>query len=239
MYRILPPRPYLISVGFRTKRTFKTVSVMSHPISLGQPYQGTDQSPTLLKEQGLLKMLSSFGWRINQLPELQAPGKDKANIKNDEEFNAKNCTQLGIACKNIHDQVLEQARTDNFLLILGGDHCIPIGTLPAILSARPNTGVVWVDAHADINTPATSPSGNMHGMPVGFLVGLVENANKFPSLEWFNPCLKPKDLVYIGLRDLDAAEKIAIKKLGIKAYTVSVAIFLLFHPVSNNHLIII
>jgi arginase len=78
-----------------------------------------------------------------------------------------------------------------------------------------------VDAHGDINTPQTSSSGNMHGMPVAFLMGLVEGAEKLPGFEWFRPCLKPSDIVYIGLRDLDKGEKKIIKKLGIKAYTVS------------------
>ena len=82
-------------------------------------------------------------------------------------------------CEKIYDQILEQAETSNFVLILGGDHCIPIGTIPALLKPRPNTGIVWVDAHADINTPMSSASGNMHGIP---------------------PYLKPSDIVYIGLR---------------------------------------
>lgn len=77
-----------------------------------------------------------------------------------------------------------------------------------------------MDAHADINTLATSQSGNMHGMPLAFLLGLVENANKLPGFQWFKPCVKPTDIVYIGLRDLDKGEKLAIKKLGIKAFTV-------------------
>ena len=86
------------------------------------------------------------------------------------------------------------------------------------MKMRPNTGIVWVDAHADINTPNTSSSGNMHGMPVGFLLGLYDHL-QLPTFQWFKPCLKPSDIVYIGLRDLDAPEKVAIKKLGIKAYT--------------------
>jgi hypothetical protein len=80
-----------------------------------------------------------------------------------------------------------------------------------------------VDAHADINTPARSNSGNMHGMPVAFLMGLVENANKLPGFQWFKPCMKPSDLVYIGLRDVDSDERRTIKNLGIKAFSVSIA----------------
>ena len=104
-------------------------------------------------------------------------------------------------CEKIFHQVSEHSITDNFLLILGGDHCIPIGTIPAIKKHRPNTGIVWVDAHADINTPTLSQSGNMHGMPLGFLLGLVEDLHTLPSMSWFKPpYLEPQDIVYIGLR---------------------------------------
>lgn len=77
-----------------------------------------------------------------------------------------------------------------------------------------------VDAHGDINNPTRSISGNMHGMPVAFLMGLVENAKKLPGFEWFKPVLKPTELVYIGLRDLDQDEKETIRRLGIKAFSV-------------------
>ena len=78
-----------------------------------------------------------------------------------------------------------------------------------------------VDAHADINTPQRSVSGNMHGMPVAFLMGLADNASKLPGFDWFKPCVGVNDVVYIGLRDLDQDEKDTIRRLGIKAYTVS------------------
>ena len=113
------------------------------------------------------------------------------------------------------------SKNDDFSLILGGDHCIPIGTLPALMKLRPDTGIVWVDAHADINTPQISSSGNVHGMPVAFLMGLVDKVQELPSFDWFTPCITPKDVVYIGLRDLDPGEKQLIRKLGIKAFTVS------------------
>lgn len=77
-----------------------------------------------------------------------------------------------------------------------------------------------MDAHADINNPTRSVSGNMHGMPVSFLMGLVDNAHKLPGFEWFKPHVAINDVVYIGLRDLDQDEKDTIRKLGIKAYTV-------------------
>lgn len=243
-----------LNIQSRSSRGLKTVSVLSYPVNLGQPLIGPDRSPSLLKEHGLLKNLSALGWRVDHVPKLKAPFYSETPVI-DLAVNARNCAQVGAVCKSIYDQVLTHSETDNFLLILGGDHSIPIGTLPAIVKNRPNTAVVWVDAHADINTPATSGSGNMHGMPVSFLLGMVEDAHKLPSMEWFpqTPVLQPRyaphptltlhslvlpslhhhlnfihtsscgyrDIVYIGLRDLDAPEKEAIKRLKIKAYTMS------------------
>ena len=198
-----------------TRSVGGTASVLSVPISLGQPFLGPDRSPGMLMDKGLIKMLAGCGWRVKILPEISS---NDAAVK-ENQLNAKNCELVGETCERIYKVVSDIARSDNFLLILGGDHCIPIGTIPGIVAARPSTGVVWVDAHADINTPATSSSGNMHGMPLGFLLGLVDNVSTYPSLQWFKPCLNPKDIVYIGLRDLDGPEKMAIKRLGIKAFT--------------------
>jgi arginase len=204
--------------------TSSTCSLISIPISLGQPFVGPDSSPRLLKEHGLLQILGDCGWRVEQLPDIIAAesvntNKDVATHIDFNEVNAKNCAQVGATCQKVYEQVFEEASSDKFVLILGGDHCIPIGTISGIKKARPNTGIVWVDAHADINTPEGSGSGNMHGMPLSFLLDLVKDANKYPSMDWFEPVLKPEDIVYIGLRDLDPFEKIQIKQLGIKAFT--------------------
>jgi len=201
-------------------RQLNTVSLLSVPLNLGQPFLGPDKSPILLKEHGLLQLLASCGWRVQQENDVISDLTSIKNINNDSNLNAKNCAEVGAVSEKVSHQVYEHAsKGDNFVLILGGDHCISIGTVPGIMKARPNTGVVWVDAHADINTPLTSSSGNMHGMPLGLLLGQYSDVNKLPNFSWFQPCLKPSDIVYIGLRDLDAPEKQMIKKLGIKAYT--------------------
>ena len=114
---------------------------------------------------------------------------------------------------SIASQLVKDSPSD-FTLIVGGDHSLSIGTIPSLIKARPKTGVVWVDAHADINTPFTSLTGNLHGMSVAFLLGLVDHKS-LPAFDWFSPCLTPEDIVYIGLRDLDLAEKRVLKNIGI------------------------
>ena len=213
------------TVAFKSFSSIKrpnTVSLLSVPLNLGQPFLGPDKSPILLKEHGLLQLLASIGWRVEQEPDVvsELSSSLKKNSGNDGNFNAKNCAEVGAVSQRVSQQVFQHAnKENNFVLILGGDHCISIGTVPGIMKARPRSGVVWVDAHADINTPLTSSSGNMHGMPLGLLLGQYSDVNKLPNFSWFQPCLKPSDIVYIGLRDLDGPEKLMIKSLGIKAFT--------------------
>ena len=179
----------------------KKTSLISLPVNLGQPLLGPDRSPSLLMENGLLSMLGSLGWQVIQVPDIINSTAMTYTDQTSITPKAKNCAQVGQICHKIYEQLAEHAATDNFLLILGGDHCIPIGTIPAIVKHRPSTGVVWVDAHADINSPQTTMSGNMHGMPVSFLLNEVQNVKSLPSMSWFNPpYLKPRDIVYVGLR---------------------------------------
>jgi arginase len=201
--------------------TIMKTSIISVPMNLGQPSLGLDTAPKALIEGGLKGILGDIGWRIKLLPPVISDvslGSDTI-VPLPDNVKAKNCLQVGKVSHTIKKHVEAECIDDNFPLILGGDHCISIGTISGIKGKRKDNAIVWVDAHADINTPSNSISGNMHGMPLGFLLGLVTNVQQLPGFEWFEPTVKPSDIVYIGLRDLDAAEKITIKKLGIKAFT--------------------
>ena len=95
-----------------------------------------------------------------------------------------------------------------FCLQLGGDHSVAIGSISAVLAAEPETCVIWIDAHGDINTPLSSDSKNMHGMPVAFLCG-IGNVRETPGFEWLNfGCLRPDRIAFIGLRDVDRKEQV-------------------------------
>lgn len=202
-------------------KLLQKVSVLSVPMNLGQPSLGLDKAPQALIDSGLPKLLGKIGWRMKMLPPLTTDSSFGKGIEKMEEYDprVKNCAQVGQVSAAIKVYVGAECQPDNFPLILGGDHCISIGTISAIKAARPRTKVVWVDAHGDINTPATTNSGNMHGMPVSFLMGLVKDASKLPGFQWFSPCLQPADVVYIGLRDLDDMEKHFIRDLRIKAFS--------------------
>jgi len=221
----------------------KTVSVIGAPMTFGQPYTGTDDTPSLLRRAGLRSMLTRLGWRVKDNPDLDHSYENLFSVhtnnatnfrinpqehQQQQQQNAKNSILVGAGAHLICEAVKEACQQGQFPLILGGDHSISLGSLSGILQMRPNTGILWIDAHADLHTPATSETGNMHGMPLGMLMdGISYDPSTLPGFEWWweddpqnkKKLLHPKDLVYVGLRDVDAAERKAIKQLGIKAFT--------------------
>eukprot|EP00045_Choanoeca_perplexa_P015436 m.193806 g.193806 ORF g.193806 m.193806 type:complete len:379 (+) comp16990_c0_seq1:134-1270(+) len=201
----------------------KTCAIIGAPFTYGQPINGVDNGPEALREAGLLEGLSRLDWRRVEHGDLKFQQPQRGDPEYTGPGKCQHAYTVGRACEQIADAVEEHAEAGRFVLTLGGDHAIGMGTVGGILRARPNTGVLWVDAHADINTPEISGSGNMHGMPLGFLAKLVD-ATGIPGCEWIAK-LPPFDLaqqlVYVGLRDVDMGERDIIQHYGIKAFTMS------------------
>jgi len=134
-----------------------------------------------------------------------------------------NAERMGSGLGLVHGEVLRAAEAGNFVLTAGGDHSIASGSLSALCEAHPGLGVVWIDAHADANTPTTSPSGHYHGMPAAHLMGWFGNeadAEPLAGFDWFTPgCLPESRLAYIGLRDIDPDEGAAITRSGARVFT--------------------
>lgn len=130
-------------------RRLNKVSVLSVPMNLGQPSLGLDKAPQALIEHGLPKMLAQIGWRMKVLPPLTTDASFGKGGEKLEEYDPrlKNCAQVGQVNRAIRSYVAEECQPDNFPLILGGDHCISIGTISAIKNANPKTKVVWVSQH--------------------------------------------------------------------------------------------
>lgn len=195
-------------------------------MTYGQPFIGTDAGPTLLRERGLGTMLTQLGWRVEDAPDLDFNLGEYFDDSVEEPFNAKNCCLVGQGSRMLADLVEQKIKEGRFPLILGGDHSIGIGSLAGLLRVRPDTGILWVDAHADLNTPLTSESGNFHGMPIGLMMDHPDGGFDFSKLPGFEflidgPRLSPKQLVYVGLRDVDPMERVWIKQLGIKTFTMT------------------
>ena len=146
--------------------------------------------------------------------------------KEDPEYrNMRRPKSVSAVTRAVSEQVYEHASKGKFVLTLGGDHSIAIGTISGTARAvKERLGrelaVIWVDAHADINTPETSESGNIHGMPVAFLTGLATEKNE-ETFGWIreDQRISTKKLVYIGLRDVDRGEKKILREHGIKAFS--------------------
>ena len=150
----------------------QTIAVIPAPMTYGQPFMGTDQGPALLLDKGLNSALSSLGWRVDLCNEVNPdiPPPQPNDPTPPPPAQAKNSTRVGLGCKSLACVTHNKTKEGLFALTLGGDHSVALGSLAGVLRHRPNTGVIWVDAHADLNNPWISGSGNMHGMPVGLLM---------------------------------------------------------------------
>jgi arginase len=185
--------------------TATRVDVIGVPMDLGADRRGVDMGPSAIRYAGLHTAIEALG----------IPTRDRGNVAvrvaeeaSPEEANAKYFPIIAEACETLAGLVAETVREGAFPLVLGGDHSIAMGTLAGVTRARGRApGIIWVDAHGDINTPITSPTGNVHGMPVHFALQAAS--------------VEPDRIVFIGLRDVDAGEKRAIRELGVKAFTMS------------------
>ncbi len=187
----------------------KHCTLLGAATDLGQSKEGTELAPSWLRLKGTKEILNRKFFKLTDLGDITPLTPPKERGHDHEAIATYNQRLAGI----LHEE-LERTRQ---VITLGGDHSVAIGTLSASLRHNPDTKVVWVDAHADLNTPETSPSGNVHGMPLAFFFKLVKEGLTRDLFSWA-PELRPENLVYIGLRDVDAGERRFIKELGITAY---------------------
>ncbi|KAM0699964.1 hypothetical protein Q7P36_000175 [Cladosporium allicinum] len=201
------------------------LGIVAVGFSGGQCKSGVDAAPMALIESGLADQLRDdleynihFDDKVHSYDELM-PSSDPPHR------NMLKPRAVSAVTEALSKQVYDHAKEGRFVLTLGGDHSIAIGTISGTAKAiRERLGremaVIWVDAHADINTPETSDSGNIHGMPVAFLTGLASDKPDAP-FGWLKDehRVSVKKLVYIGLRDVDRGEKKILRENGIKAFS--------------------
>lgn len=200
----------------------KQLSLVLAPFSGGQGKLGVEKGPKFMLKHGLQQDLEGLGWKT----EIERPLDEDEYVKKVQENThdqygvVKRPQLVGEATHLIYNSVKSTLDKGRFPVTLGGDHSIAIGTVSAVLDKHPNAGLLWIDAHADINTLECTTSGNLHGCPVSFLLGLnKEKDEKLKSLEWVPGNLKPNKIAYIGLRDVDEDEKRILKELGIAAFS--------------------
>ncbi|CAG0883429.1 unnamed protein product [Darwinula stevensoni] len=195
-----------------------------------QPKLGVETGPAAIRETGIFKALAQLGRDVRDYGDVRPdlidpdpPLHGMRNWRNIHSYNLKASHRYGIDNVDITlaDRVKQVIEDGKLCVTLGGDHSIALGTVYGhVLASKKSVGVIWVDAHADINTPLSSLSGNVHGMSLSFLCEELEDYHPpIPSWEWPDPCLTADRIVFIGLRDVDPLERLAIDKTGVKAYS--------------------
>ncbi len=190
----------------------KKISIIGVPMDFGQELRGVDMGPAALRYTGLVSRLRQLGHEVIDEGDVSIPIRD-SDLDMAHDKYVKEISQICDAIYKIGGKVASQGR---FPLFLGGDHSIAVGTVASVATPEP-MGLIWVDAHGDFNTPATSPSGNIHGMPLAALIG--EGHDSLVNVGSPGMKIHPDNVVLIGQRDLDQAEKERIKKSGITIFT--------------------
>ncbi|HEY4346108.1 MAG TPA: arginase [Gaiellaceae bacterium] len=195
-------------------RSDQPVVVIGAGLDLGAGRRGVDMGPSAIRYAGLQERIDSLGRRCLDW------GDVETGVAEATEAGSPNARYLGAimaSCARVANRV-EAACAEGFLpLVLGGDHSVAVGTLGGMANAHGAGGVLWIDAHGDLNSPATSPSGNVHGMPLAAAFGVA--GPEFETEAWPTPSVERAALV--GVRSLDAGEREAIERLNIRVFTMS------------------
>src|SRR6478609_5522897 len=193
------------------------VSIIGAPLDLGQSRRGVDMGPSAIRYAGLEERLTAIGLSVSDRGNVVAPEPEALAV---DDARARYLPEILDACAALAALVEESVREGSRPLVLGGDHAIAMGTLAGLAAAAGQPGgVIWIDAHGDLNTPETSPSGNVHGMPLAAAVGRAS--------EWFThdgltlPAVEPARVVLVGIRSLDTAERGFLHETGIRVFTMS------------------
>lgn len=192
----------------------KGISIIGVPVDLGAGRRGVDMGPSAIRYANIVDRMENCGYDVVDYGDLKIP----IPVRNKEEnTKLRYLKEIKVVNEELAVAVSHIIKEGRYPLVLGGDHSIAIGTIAGIADNYRNIGVIWFDAHGDLNTPETSPTGNIHGMPLAISLGyghsdLVNILNSSAKL-------KPENVVIIGARFFDKGEKELIKELGIKICT--------------------
>jgi arginase len=196
----------------------RKIRVIGVPLDLGQSRRGVDMGPSAVRVAGLEARLEEIGHVVEDGGNVAVA---MAEQKKEGHPNAKYLKEITATCTKNAELVLKTLEAGKVPLVLGGDHSVAAGTVAGVAEyyrkQGQKIGLLWIDAHSDINTPDSSPSGNVHGMPLAAIMGLgpSELANIFN----FSPKVTPENCVLIGVRDIDSIEKENIRRAGVEVFT--------------------
>jgi arginase len=194
------------------------IAIIGAPLDLGQGRRGVDMGPSAVRVANLNSRISSLGYRVEDLGNIEVVQAETATAGNSQ---AKYLPEIAAACGRLATAVGQSLARGCLPLTLGGDHSIAIGTASGVSQfyrdRGEKSGILWLDAHADMNTPESSPSGNIHGMPLACIVGL--GPPELTRLFGYAPKVDPRNAVIVGLRDVDQLEKPHVRESGVRAFT--------------------
>jgi arginase len=202
----------------RTSPKARNIRIIGVPLDLGQSRRGVDMGPSAVRVAGLEAKLEALGHDVQDGGNVAVA---LAETKAEGNPNAKYLKEITATCTEYADEVVKALEAGETPFGIGGDHSMAAGSVSGVSEyyRRHNQriGLIWLDAHSDINSPETSPSGNVHGMPVASLMGLWPS--ELQDLYGFCPKVAPENCVIVGVRDIDIAERENIRRAGIKVFT--------------------
>jgi arginase len=194
----------------------REIAVIGAALDLGQGRRGVDMGPSAMRYAGLEDRLTSLGYVVRDHGNVETAVPEATALRDER---ARFLPEIKATCARIAAKVVEESNAGARPLVLGGDHSVALGTLGGLASAHGVGGVLWIDAHADVNTPESSPSGNVHGMPLAAALGLA--GPEFESDAWPLPALDPRRVVLLGLREADRGERKLLHDAGVRVFTMS------------------
>ena len=196
----------------------KSLSILGVPLGYGASMAGVDIGPAALRVARINQRIARLGYSVHDLGDMRLE-RPQTHPEDDEKL--KYVREISTACEQLAVEVEEILKAGQLPLILGGDHSIAIGSFAGVAShyrkQSETVGLIWFDAHADMNTPETTPTGNIHGMPLSALLGY--GAPELTNVGGFAPKLDPHLCAHVGARDIDPGERELIRKLGIRFFT--------------------
>jgi arginase len=194
------------------------IAIIGAPLDLGQGRRGVDMGPSALRVANLNGRIALLGYEVEDLGNIAVALAETAPEGN---IRAKYLPEIAASCNRLAEAVGQALSRGRLPLALGGDHSVAIGTTSGVSAHfrahNQKVGIIWLDAHADMNTPESSPSGNIHGMPLACIVGL--GPRELTHLSGFAPIVDPRHAVIVGLRDVDQMEKPHVRDSGVRAFT--------------------
>jgi arginase len=194
------------------------IRIIGVPMDLGASRRGVDMGPSALRVAGLQSRLKHLGRQAEDIGNIPVPQPEEQHYG---EKNAKYLGEIAETCKGLAGVVEKTLDEELLPIVLGGDHSIAVGTAAGVASyfnkKSKRIGMIWLDAHADMNTPESSPSGNIHGMPLAAIMGF--GPRELTELATVKPMVHPRNVALVGVRDLDAKERRIIKESGVHVFT--------------------